>query len=531
MADSVDIEKSVIASLLLAAYDQKSAERVMGAYERKGISEDWFRNPVWKKLWQAVKAEWDEHRSVDQILVANRYGEDGVKTVAAAIDGEATSSYAEYYADVFRDRHLMRMVHALCMDTVAKIGENTGPHPAIQKLAEGLREIQGVAAIADGGITKVADYRDELIERYTWLHEERVVKGNRRAWIGLPFMWEIGNTKYQGIRSGLHVIAALPSQGKTVMGVMLSKFWCEQHIKHGFFCIDMDAAGLVERYGCLSRQVSLSKLATYGSAEDLSRFKEGITDAELDEYVDISESCDIERVRDQVYRGVYTHGWRAVIIDYLQLLEDPSKKNMATYEMVKAVTLAVKRLSKEVGVPFICLVQLSRQFEKDNRADGRMPGLSDLGDSAEIARAARTVAMLVVDQNTKKLWEEHPPMKLAYQVEDERGVVQEAGQARLAASLRPVWYHIAKNQQGPTGDIPMVMYPSYFLFRCGDWERETVIAEIGGKDRKCEVEKFEHLRDDWLVCDGDEIYERNGVMGVRGVVYGNEKMVQRNLGV
>lgn len=326
-----------------------------------------------------------------------------------------------------------------------------------------------------------------------------------------------------GLKPGLHIIAALPSQGKTTMGVAISLFWCQQGIKHGFVCIDMTAKELVKRYATLSSQVSLAKMNWGGSPEDVRRFGDAVKQDYMSN-VEITESYMVERIRDEAYRGVYTHGWKAIVIDYLQLVQDDFKGRTATYEQVKLVTQAIKQLSKDLDVPIVCLVQLARAAAKDYRETGRRPGLEDLGDSAEIARAASTVSVLVGDADVKKYWEQNPPHNLlfgGFYRTPNGDVVNFVEQPHLLKTLRPVWFYMIKNQQGPIGDIPFVMYANYFMFRPADPDAEIDTVQVGGKDKKNNHLKFETIRDDWLHPDSDEIYEKNGAMGVRGLDWGD----------
>ena len=188
----------------------------------------------------------------------------------------------------------------------------------------------------------------------------------------------------------------------------------------------------------------------------------------------------VERIRDEAYRGVFTHGWKAMVIDYLQLIQDDFKGKSATYEQVKQVTQAMKQLAKELDIPIICLVQLARAYAKDNRDTNRKPSLDDLGDSAEIGRAASTVAVLVGDNTVKKYWEFNQPFKLAFGDRYGNGT-----QTYLMKQLRPVWFYMIKNQQGPIGDIPFVMYPNYLMFRPGNHEapKSKIMLGRAGRDR------------------------------------------------
>lgn len=177
MDEHEDFEGGVIGALLLAGEmgDGSDASRVMSAYSNKGMDETWFRNVTWKKLWNAVKAEFDEHHGVDQFLVANRFGNGGMAAVARAIECCGQVSYAEYYCMKLRDVHLYHLAHKMCMQVVQN-GKPGSVSQDLDELAKGLREIQGLAAKADGGLKKVGELVAPVMDEMRILSDERFVK-------------------------------------------------------------------------------------------------------------------------------------------------------------------------------------------------------------------------------------------------------------------------------------------------------------------------------------------------------------------
>ena len=196
------------------------------------------------------------------------------------------------------------------------------------------------------------------------------------------------------------------------------------------------------------------------------------------------------------------------------------------------------RLAKKLRIPIVCLVQLSNQFAKDKATGTKKPRLDHLGDSSEIARAARTVAVLWQDEDVLAYWKESPPLQLVYgdprrrlaqlnevSVEEEaESRAAEAGQASIFQNggLRPIWVSVIKNQQGGRGDVPFLMYAKYFLMRPGDPEGLQVEVEEGKKTKKIEAGKFETIRDDWMYNAGDEVLERTGGIGTRWLQFPGE---------
>ena len=343
---------------------------------------------------------------------------------------------------------------------------------------------------------------------------------------------------YKGLKTGLHIFAALPSQGKTTIAANMSLYWITQGIKHGFVCIDMPGDALAERYAAIAAQLSISKLdfgAAPGYVDEFERTMKRLAEEDV---VKITESDTVSALEYEITRGVKTLGWQVAVVDYLQLVDPEMKSANAPYVLVKEATLAMKRLAKKLRIPIVCLVQLSNQFAKDRATGTKKPRLDHLGDSSEIARAARTVAVLWQDEDVLAYWKEEPPLQLVYgdprrkleklneyEMEGEaESRAAEAGQASIFQNggLRPIWVSVIKNQQGGRGDVPFLMYAKYFLMRPGNPEGEQVDVGDEKKPKKIEAGKFEQIRDDWMFNAGDEVLERTGGIGTRWLKFPGE---------
>ena len=528
------IEQGLLGAILGASVDD-DASRIMGVYEKAGVKPEWFTSFETKHLWECIADEWRRHRTVDAYGIAAKFGKDGAKVVSEMIASGAESSHAEYYASRMRDRETYKALFKACRDTLQEANADNAAQKA-EELAAKVRDIQDFAAGGDAALMNLGSFMAESVRRKKWLSEQRFVRKNWMAYDGLPMPWGILNTYYTGMKTGLHIVAALPSNGKTTFGVNLSLFWLKMGIRHGFVCIDMPGAGLCDRYACLSAQISLHKLNFGASPKEVEEFADEMKELCAMDAVTVSEDDTVSKIEYEVTRGVSSLGWKAVIIDYLQLVDPELPGNVAPYIKAMTATKAMKRLAKRLKIPVVCLVQLSNTFARDERSgSAKIPALDHLGDTSEIGRAAATVAVIMVDKDVKAHWNEYTPWKLCYGDPDGRlnndsrlfakNDEYLRGQKSIAekGGLRPIYYAVIKNQQGNTGMVAMVMYSKYFMIRPGDQNAEPLeIEDAKGKKKKINAPLFETICDDWMYNPGDEILEKTGGIGTRWIRYPGE---------
>jgi len=539
--NETDIETGLLGSVFAASMTGEAGDydrHLVNKFIAAGVTEKWFTRESTKKLWQAMADAVKNDRTLEPALLAHAMGEGGAAVVESVIDGApATAANAEWFLAAMRDREVYRRFHKMCMQKL----QGLSPQNVRVAITDAAAELAKLEEMVRGGgdpLKGVGDFVDQLVEEKRWLSEERFVKKNWGAFRGVPLPWSCLNMIYKGLKTGLHIFAALPSQGKTTIAANVSLFWITQEIRHGFICIDMPGDSLAERYAAIAAQLSISKLDFGAAPQYVDEFEGTMRRLAKKDVVKITESDTVSALEYEITRGVKTLGWRAAIVDYLQLVDPEMKSANAPYVLVKEATLAMKRLAKKLRIPIVCLVQLSNQFAKDKATGTKKPRLDHLGDSSEIARAARTVAVLWQDEDVLAYWKEYPPTQLVYgdprrrlsllnevateQEADRRA--EEAGQASIFQNggLRPIWVSVIKNQQGGKGDVPFLMYAKYFLMRPGDVEGAPVEVEEGKKTRRIEAGKFETIRDDWRYNDGDEVLERTGGIGTRWLQFPGE---------
>ena len=141
------------------------------------------------------------------------------------------------------------------------------------------------------------------------------------------------------------------------------------------------------------------------------------------------------------------HRIELIAIDYLQLCRSTSRRGQDNRQIeIAEISSGIKALAKELEIPIIVLAQLNRQPEQ--RGGGK-PRMSDLRESGSLEQDADVVALLV----RPEVYEE-----------DEDARSEMAGKAELL---------IAKQRNGPIGEIPLTFIKEYTRFENAAFDRPS----------------------------------------------------------
>ena len=517
-----DVERCVVGAVLL------EPALAMGVCERRGVDVDWFMVPECREVWPVLVGLWREGGVVDGPLVAERIGRRGVLGwLTGCMDRCVSAKHVGAYVEQLAAGRLTRLVVGLGRDLIKDAGE-LGGQAALERAEGALAALREAEKASYGGFATVGDFEGAIVADYELVRQRRIVEGDLKFFTGLRLPWDVLNVKYTGVKPGIHIVAARPSQGKTAIAVCMSGGLAFDGVRQLFFSVDMHPRLLAERYGALFGQVSLPKLNFGGSWADIEKLKAGLwrvrhagapgREGAHPDNILISDAWRVDRMVGEIHRAVKYDGVRCVWVDYLQILSG-DREYRTHKEEIDAVLARLKQTALGLGIPIFCLAQLNRENGKD---PSREPQLTDLGDSGSIEREASTVLMLWKDPAVRKAWDEAPPLDLAL------------GQESLAEKLEPMWLLLLKNQQGATGRAPFVFYKNYFMFRPGDHSARPVLS----RDKSGRVIKedrgpfFGRIRDDFLVLtksDGtglDDWLEAHGTLGFRGLENLNRREVR-----
>ncbi len=359
----------------------------------------------------------------------------GVAYLNTLMDSVPSAANLEYYFNIVWEKYLLRKTVRACTEIVTQAYEHEGEVNTL--LDEVETRIHGINDERAGEVsTNMKDLVHRVIDR---IEEYHTRKGD---FSGIPTGYRDLDKMTDGMHEGeMIVIAARPSMGKTSLAMnIVENVTLESGIPVGVFSLEMTAESLVTRMIFSNARLNFSKLRDgYMNDRDFPRINAAagkLHKAPL--YIDDTPGLSILQLRAKARRMHAQHGIKLIVIDYLQLLHSTSRRAMDNRQQeVAEISSGIKALAKELKVPVIVLCQLNREMERDKN---RKPRLSDLRESGSIEQDADLVGLLY---------------KVA-QDEDAEGAGESEG--------LPVNLLLAKQRNGPTGDVPLTFLKAYTRF-------------------------------------------------------------------
>lgn len=444
LPQNLEAEKGLLGSILLSPRDvlNECAEQV---------SEEAFYSPAHGTIFRVLVEMWSANQQIDLITLTARLRDlnlldavGGPGPVTELFGYVPTAANATHYLEIVREKSLLRRMITACTTSAARCYDEQGDVP--QLLDDVERE---VFAIGESRYRKTAPaMRDEVfaaLENIEKMYQQR----GRISGLATGF------TLFDQMTDGLHpgemiIIAARPSMGKTALVMNIVEHVAlnqESPLPVGVFSLEMSTQQLVQRMLCSRARINMKKIrsgmlarAEHGKLNDAAA-----TLSESAIFIDDTPGLSILELRAKARRMRDRHQVSMLAIDYLQLCRSTTKRGQENRQIeIAEISAGVKALAKELEIPIIVLSQLNRQ--PDSRTGGK-PRMSDLRESGAIEQDADVVALLV----RPEVYEESE--------EDKAGA---AGKAELI---------IAKQRNGPIGDIPLTFIKEYTRFENAAFER------------------------------------------------------------
>ncbi len=377
---------------------------------------------------QTIQAElfemYDSRIPIDVITLQQRLKDKqlleqigGIAYLAQLQDSVPSAANLSYYLEIVREKFLLRKMIQTCTEVVGRVYDYEGEVDALMDEVE--RDVLRISeSRAQGTVMTTKDLVGKAIGTIeNYFSRKGVLNG-----IGTGF------PDLDRMTDGLHgsemiVIAARPSMGKTSLAMnIVESVVLEQKLPAAVFSLEMSAESLVLRMMCSIARVNLRSIREgFMSESDFPKLTSAagrLANAPL--FIDDSAGLSILQLRARARRLHQQHGVKLFVVDYLQLLHSTARRSQENRQQeIADISSGIKALAKEFK-----------------------PRLSDLRESGAIEQDADVVGLLY---------------------KPSAGDDEDGAQAEEADGL-PVNLLIAKQRNGPTGDVNLTFLKNYTRF-------------------------------------------------------------------
>ena len=307
---------------------------------------------------------------------------------------------AAKYATIIAEKSLLRTLIKVSSTIVDRGFEASDEAMAVLEFAE--NEVLSILAGKDRkGFYQIRDVIVDTVKHIEFMFN------NQNKITGVPTGFEEMDKLLSGMqKSDLIIIAGRPAMGKTTLGLNIAQHAASvAKVPTAIFSLEMSKEQLVARMLATQGLIQSNKIrdGSFDSEdwEKLSRAIGPLSESQI--FIDDNAAVSITDIRAKCRKLKLENKLGLIVIDYLQLMDVPNKRNENRQSQITEISRSLKILAKEMNVPVICLSQLSRgpESRKDNR-----PMLSDLRDSGAIEQDADIVMFIYRDDYYNKESEE-----------------------------------------------------------------------------------------------------------------------------
>lgn len=292
------------------------------------------------------------------------------------------------------------------------------------------------------GPISVADSIDDYLREI-----EIVSKSNGRI-VGVSTgIWDVDRL-VGGLKADrLIVLAARPSMGKTAMAMTWALAAAKAGTGVGFFELEMSRRQLVARLVAAETGIDTFRQENGPLSDaDINTIVETTGKLrELPIYIDDTPGLSVAQVRFRARRLKRRFKIGLIVADHIQLMAPEGKRTDNRVNDVSAITMGLKGIAKDLGIPVVALSQLNRQLEA--REDKR-PQLSDLRESGSIEQDADIVLFLFREQY---YLERNEPMRRSDESDDRFSSRQATWENQVREAKGKAELINAKSRDGRTG--------------------------------------------------------------------------------
>jgi|JI10StandDraft_1071094.scaffolds.fasta_scaffold00584_19 replicative DNA helicase len=429
----LESEKSFLASILLKGSP--------GINDLQIEPEDFYQD-LHKRMFASMRELVDASITIDPISLTNHLREtsrfrDEAKDqeyIFALYRDAVVIQPLSYYAKRIKKYSDRRKYIKVLRDSIENINAEQEDNEGLFTRIEG--ELAKISrAVQSRGLKLVKDDKADLIDYVQLMYETKgATSGLRTHFDGLDEV-TTGLKPHE-----LIIIAARPGLGKTTFALNIASNVAIKEKKIvAIFSLEMSRMELLIKMICSEARINSNNLKTGAiHPSDQKKLLDSIikvTSAPI--WIDDAGALSIWEFKSRVRQLLITTPLSLIVVDYLQLMNDPGVKEGRQQE-VASISRNLKQMAKEANCPIIALSQMSRAVEQ--RSKEQKPQLSDLRESGAIEQDADIVAFIYREDKVKD------PDEIPEDQKNKAEII------------------IAKNRAGQTKSFQLAFTPEYSRF-------------------------------------------------------------------
>lgn len=463
---NIEAEQAVLGSLML---DKDAVVKISDILK----PEDFYRG-AHQFIFETMLELFEQGEPIDLLSVSNRLEEKefldkigGISYLTDLINTVPSAANIIHYAKIVQKKKMHRdLIEA-----------------AYHITQLGYQEIEEVENIVDEAEKRIFAVSQRSLRQYfasiksvlgeTYERIEALHKGEGTALRGISTGLNDLDKALSGLqKSDFIILASRPGLGKTTLSLDIARHVATtEKIPVGLFSLEMSSTQVVERMLAAQAEVELWKLRTGQLSKDgenndfakINKARDILSESQI--FIDDAPASTVMEVRTKARRLQAERGLGLIIIDYLQLMEEPRIKNAENMvQKVTEISRGLKALAKELDIPVLALSQLSRAVEQRG---GGIPRLSDLRESGSLEQDADVVIFICDTQDKKDDNKNEKGNKkhygsTSYDQQDDQDDDEKKDEGNNKSGI--VLIKIAKHRNGPTGNTKLYFNKKYVRF-------------------------------------------------------------------
>jgi len=387
---NIEAERAIIGGLML---DNNMIDHILPVLDSDGRD---FYHTGNRLLFRAILKVIDGGAVADTLTVCDflrGQGElekiGGHAFVAEVMEAAVSAANVTHLAKIVKKAAMRRTLYAEASRLIDVACDPTTD--VDEALNEAQKSILGLSLTREG---RTLHTSKELAQRTFAMIEKRHEQGGTTP--GL----KTGLRDFDKLTLGLHageliIIAARPGVGKTALAGNIALNVAQGGTTSRIVSLEMSGQTLMERFFAsisgIDSRVLRRGLLHGGQWQALIDATARM--AEMPLSIDDNSDMTPGGIRAEARRMKAEHGLGLLIVDYIQLMTVPGKRDTREREVAE-ISRTLKALARELEIPVIGLSQLNRAVES---RPNRRPMLSDLRESGAIEQDADVIAFIYRD--------------------------------------------------------------------------------------------------------------------------------------